>query len=70
MKKLAIALALVSAFTFNAYAGDMKKMGHEKSIYDTAASTKMFSTLTAAIKAAGKKQMLQKGRRTLYGLCA
>ena len=50
----------MSAVTFSSYAGEMKKMGHEKSIYDTAASTRMFSTLTAAIKAGGKKKMLQK----------
>ncbi|MEO6873089.1 MAG: fasciclin domain-containing protein [Chthoniobacterales bacterium] len=68
MKKLAVALALMSAFTFSTYAGEMKKMGHEKSIYDTAASTKMFSTLTAAIKAGGKKEMLQedKGPFTVF----
>ncbi len=60
MKKLATALALMSALTLSASAGETKKMGHEKSIYNTAASTKMFSTLTAAIKAAGKKEMLQK----------
>ncbi len=58
MKKLAIALALMSALTFSSYAGEMKM--HQKSIYNTAASTKMFSTLTAALKASGKKEMLQK----------
>lgn len=36
-------------------------MGHEKSIYDTAASTKMFGTLTAAFKAGGK-EMLQEDK--------
>jgi len=71
MKKLAVALAVISAFTFNSYAGDKmdhKKMGHAKSIYDTAASTEMFSTLTAAIKAGGKKEMLQedKGPFTVF----
>ncbi|MEP6822799.1 MAG: fasciclin domain-containing protein [Chthoniobacterales bacterium] len=59
MKKLAVALALISAFTFSTYASEMKTMGKEKSIYDTAKSTKMFSTLTAAIKAGGKQEMLQ-----------
>jgi len=56
----------MSAFTFTTYAAD--KMGHEKSIYDTAAGTKMFSTLTAAIKAGGKKEMLQdeKGPFTVF----
>ena len=53
MKKLAVALALMSAFTFSTYAADMKGMGHEKSIYDTAKSTKIFTTLTAAIKGRG-----------------
>ncbi len=68
MKKLAVALALMSAFTFSTYAGEMKTMGKEKSIYDTAKSTKMFTTLTAAIKAAGKKEMLQddKGPFTVF----
>ncbi len=68
MKKLAIALALMSAFTFSTYAGEMKTMGKEKDIYDTAKSTKMFSTLTAAIKAGGKKEMLQddKGPFTVF----
>ena len=43
-------------------------MGKEKSIYDTAKSTKIFSTLTAAIKAAGKREMLQddKGPFTVF----
>ena len=65
MKKLAVALAIISAFTFNSYAG---KMSQEKSIYDTAASTKMFSTLTAALKAGGKKEMLEedKGPFTVF----
>ena len=71
MKKLAVALAVISAFTFSAYAGDKmdhSKMGHEKNIYDTAASTKMFSTLTAALKAGGKKEMLEedKGPFTVF----
>ncbi|MDQ3198225.1 MAG: fasciclin domain-containing protein [Verrucomicrobiota bacterium] len=71
MKKLAIALALVSAFTFSASAEDQmdqKKMGHEKNIYDTAAKTEMFSTLTAALKAGGKREMLQedKGPFTVF----
>ena len=69
MKKLAVALAVMSAFTFSSYAGDkMAKMGHEKNIYDTAASTKMFSTLTAALKAGGKKEMLEedKGPFTVF----
>ena len=71
MKKLATALAVISAFTFSAYAGnkmDHSKMGHEKNIYDTAASTKMFSTLTAALKAGGKKEMLEedKGPFTVF----
>ena len=62
---------MMSAFTFNSYAGDKMdhmKMGHEKNIYDTAASTKMFSTLTAALKAGGKKQMLEedKGPFTVF----
>ena len=57
MKKLAVALAIMSAFTFSSYAGD--QMGHEKNIYDTAASNKTFSTLTAALKAGGKKEMLE-----------
>ncbi len=65
MKKLAVALAVISAFTFNSYAG---QMGTEKNIYDTAASTKMFSTLTAALKAGGKKEMLEedKGPFTVF----
>ncbi len=68
MKKLAIALALLSAFTFSTQADEMKTMGKEKSIYDTAKSTKMFTTLTAAIKAAGKQEMLQddKGPFTVF----
>lgn len=71
MKKLAVALAAISAFTFSSYAGDKMdhgKMGHEKNIYDTAASTKMFSTLTAALKAGGKKEMLEedKGPFTVF----
>ena len=66
MKKLAIALAVMSAFTFNSYAGD--QMGQEKNIYDTAASNKTFSTLTAALKAGGKKEMLEedKGPFTVF----
>ena len=66
MKKLAVALAVMSAFTFNSYAGD--KMDHEKNIYDTAASNKTFSTLTAALKAGGKKEMLEedKGPFTVF----
>ena len=66
MKKLAVALAVMSAFTFSSYAGD--KMGHEKNIYDTAASNKTFSTLTAALKAGGKKEMLEedKGPFTVF----
>jgi uncharacterized surface protein with fasciclin (FAS1) repeats len=62
MKKFGIALATISALTLGAYAGDKmdhSKMGHETNIYDTAASTKMFSTLTAALKAGGKKEMLE-----------
>ncbi|MEO7724444.1 MAG: fasciclin domain-containing protein [Chthoniobacterales bacterium] len=71
MKKLATALAVISAITFSAYAGnemDHSKMGHEKNIYDTAASTKMFSTLTAALKAGGKQEMLEedKGPFTVF----
>lgn len=56
----------MSAFTFSSFAGD--KMGHEKNIYDTAASTEMFSTLTAALKAGGKKEMLEedKGPFTVF----
>lgn len=61
MKKLAVTLALMSAFTFTSFAAE-HKMSHEKSIYNTAASTKMFSTLTAALKEAGKKEMLQKDK--------
>ncbi len=62
---------MISAVTFNSYAGekmDHMKMGHEKNIYDTAASTKMFSTLTAALKAGGKKEMLEedKGPFTVF----
>ena len=66
MKKLAVALAVMSAFTFGSYAGD--KMGQEKNIYDTAASNKTFSTLTAALKAGGKKEMLEedKGPFTVF----
>ncbi len=61
----------MSAFTFSSFAGDKmdhKKMGHEKNIYDTAASTEMFSTLTAALKAGGKKEMLEedKGPFTVF----
>ena len=71
MKKLAVALAVMSAFTFSSYAGDKMdhmKMGHEKNIYDTAASNKTFSTLTAALKAGGKKEMLEedKGPFTVF----
>ena len=68
MKKLAIALAFLSAFTFTTMAADDMKMGDAKTIYDTAASTKMFSTLTAAIKAGGKQEMLQddKGPFTVF----
>ena len=68
MKKLAVALAFLSAFTFTTMAADDMKMGDAKSIYDTAASTKMFSTLTAAIKAGGKQEMLQddKGPFTVF----
>ncbi|CAN5561921.1 fasciclin domain-containing protein [soil metagenome] len=66
MKRLTVTLAMISAFTFTSYAGD--KMSHGKSIYDTAAQTEMFSTLTAAIKAGGKKEMLQqeKGPFTVF----
>ena len=68
MKKLAVALAFLSAFTFTTMAADDMKMSDAKSIYDTAASTKMFSTLTAAIKAGGKQEMLQddKGPFTVF----
>jgi uncharacterized surface protein with fasciclin (FAS1) repeats len=62
MKKLAIALAVVTAFTFS-YAGH-----HETNIYDSAASNKTFSTLTAALNASGQKQMLEedKGPFTVF----
>jgi uncharacterized surface protein with fasciclin (FAS1) repeats len=66
MKKLALALAVISALTINSYAAE--KMGHEKNIYDTAAGTKMFSTLTAALKAGAQKEMLEedKGPFTVF----
>ena len=68
MKKLAVALAFLSAFTFTTMAADDMKSGDAKSIYDTAARTKIFSTLTAAIKAGGKQEMLQddKGPFTVF----
>lgn len=63
MKKLAVALAVMSAFTFSSYAGNKVE-----NIYDTAASTKTFSTLTAALNAGGKKEMLEedKGPFTVF----
>ncbi|MEO8439904.1 MAG: fasciclin domain-containing protein [Spartobacteria bacterium] len=66
MKKLATALAVMSALTFSSYAGN--KMGDETNIYDTAASNKTFSTLTAALKAGGKQEMLEedKGPFTVF----
>ncbi|MBA3544484.1 MAG: fasciclin domain-containing protein [Chthoniobacterales bacterium] len=55
----------MSAFTFSSFAGDKmdhKKMTHEMNISDTAASTKLFSTLTAALKSGGKKEMLEEDK--------
>ncbi len=61
MKRIATTLALLGALTIGLNAA-------EKSIYETAASTKMFSTLTAAVDAADKKQMLDedKGPFTVF----
>jgi len=58
IKKLPIIAAALSLslLGLSVRAGDMK----EKSIYQTASGTKMFSTLTAAIDAADKKTMLDK----------
>ncbi len=64
MKRIATTLALLGALTIGLNAADKA----EKSIYDTAASNKMFSTLTAAVNAADKKQMLDedKGPFTVF----
>ncbi len=68
MKKLATAFALLGALTLGLNTVHAADKMEKKSIYETAKSTEMFSTLTAAVKAADKKDMLDddKGPFTVF----